>query len=123
MKLLAKRRFNMKLDDKTRLNHILESAQDAISFLGRMTVDELDKNKMVLQAIVRTVEIIGEAASQLSLEHRESHPEIPWNKIVGMRNRLIHAYFDIDYELVFSTVKSDIPILIEQVKRLISEFT
>jgi uncharacterized protein with HEPN domain len=113
----------MKLDNKTRLEHILESAQDAVSFLGHMTEDELDNNNMALQAIVRCVEIIGEAASQLSSEYRGNHPNIPWDKIIGMRNRLIHAYFDIDYELVFSTVHSDIPILIDQVKLLISEYS
>ena len=113
----------MKLDDKARLEHILESAQDAISFLGRMTEDELDNNKMALQAIVRSVEIIGEAASQLSSEYRDNHPSIPWKRIIGMRNRLVHAYFDVDYELVFSTVHSDIPVLIDQIQLLISEYS
>jgi uncharacterized protein with HEPN domain len=111
----------MKLDDKVRLRHMLESAQEAISFLGDMTEGELAQNRMALNAIVRSVEIIGEAASQLTPEFRNNHPIVPWPKIVGMRNRLIHAYFDIDYELVFSTVRGDIPILVAQIKQLISE--
>jgi uncharacterized protein with HEPN domain len=112
----------MKLDDKARLEHILESAKDAISFLGDMTEDELAQNRMVLQAIVRSVEIIGEATSQLTPEFRSKNTHVPWAQIVGMRNRLIHAYFDIDHELVFSTVQADIPILVDQIKHLISEF-
>jgi uncharacterized protein with HEPN domain len=112
----------MKLDDKARLEHILESAKDAISFLGCMTEDELAQNRMALQAIVRSVEIIGEAASQLTPEFRRKNNHVPWAQIVGMRNRLIHAYFDIDHELVFSTVQADIPILVDQIKHLISEF-
>ncbi len=109
----------MKLDDKARLEHILESANDAISFLGNMTVDELSQNRMALQAIVRSVEIIGEAASQLTQEFRSKNTHVPWVQIIGMRNRLIHAYFDIDHELVFSTVQSDIPILVNQIKQII----
>jgi uncharacterized protein with HEPN domain len=64
-----------------------------------LTKAELAENKMALHAIVRAVEIIGEAASQISLEYRNTHPLVPWAKIIGMRNRLMHAYFDIDYEL------------------------
>jgi uncharacterized protein with HEPN domain len=112
----------MKLDDKTRLEHILESANEAISFLGTMTEDQLANNRMVLNAIVRSVEIIGEAASQLSEQYRTNHTNVPWAKIIGMRNRLIHGYFDIDYELVFSTVQIDIPILIDQVQQLILDY-
>jgi uncharacterized protein with HEPN domain len=112
----------MKHDDKARLEHMLESAKDAISFLGSMTEDELAQNRMALQAIVRSVEIIGEAASQLTPEFRSKNTHVPWAQIVGMRNRLIHAYFDIDHELVFSTVQADIPILVDQIKQFISEF-
>ena len=77
---------------------------------------------MALNAIVRSVEIIGEAASQISEQYRNNHPNVPWAKIIGMRNRLVHGYFDIDYELVFSTVKIDLPILIVQVKQLILNY-
>jgi uncharacterized protein with HEPN domain len=73
----------MKLDDKARLEHILESAKDAISFLGYMTEDELAQNRMALQAIVRSVEIIGEAASQLTPEIRSKNTHVPWAQIVG----------------------------------------
>ena len=111
----------MKIDNKTRLEHMLESAQDAVSFLGNMSEDDLATNKMVLNAIVRSVEIIGEAASQISQQYRDDHHNIPWIQIIGMRNRLIHAYFDIDYEIVYNTVQKDLPSLIDQVKKLLFE--
>ena len=112
----------MKLDDKSRLEHMLESANEAISFLADMTVDQLAQNRMALQAIVRSAEIIGKAASQLTSEFRTQNAHVPWAQIIGMRNRLVHAYFDIDHELVFSTVQSDIPVLVDQIKQLVSEF-
>ncbi|MBD3346560.1 MAG: DUF86 domain-containing protein [Chitinivibrionales bacterium] len=111
----------MKLDDRVRLTHMLEASRDAISFSGSMTEDELSENRMVLQAIVRSIEIIGEAASQVSQAYRAKHPEIPWKDIVGMRNRLIHAYFEIDPELVYSTVQHDLPILVGQLEKLSPE--
>ncbi|MHB0936025.1 MAG: HepT-like ribonuclease domain-containing protein [Armatimonadota bacterium] len=70
-------------------------------------------------AILHAVEIIGEAAAKVSPEYRSSHPEIPWRDIVGMRNHLVHAYFDIDIPLTWKTVTEDIPQLIETLKKLL----
>ncbi|MBD3240634.1 MAG: DUF86 domain-containing protein [Chitinivibrionales bacterium] len=70
---------------------MLESAEDAVAFLGNMTADQLAENRMALSAIVRAVEVVGEAAAQLTPEYRAAHRNIPWPKIIGMRNRLIHA--------------------------------
>jgi uncharacterized protein with HEPN domain len=73
----------------------------------------------LLLALIKEIEIIGEAASQVSAESRDSSPEIPWARIKGMRNRLIHAYSDVNTELVWSTVISDLPGLVEALKRLL----
>jgi len=112
----------MKTDDKTRLAHMLESAQEAVSFLGDKDIGYLEQNRLVSHAIVRSIEIVGEAASQVSEHYRDAHSEIPWAKIIGMRNRIVHAYFDIDFELVGSTVRSDLPMLIEQLKKLLAAY-
>lgn len=109
----------MKLDDQTRLRHMLDAALEAVSFLGNLDAEDLAENRLVCQAVVRSLEVVGEAAAQISLPYREAHPDIPWLKIVGMRNRIVHAYFDIDYEVVEKTVKIDLPALIEQLKKLI----
>jgi len=112
----------MKFNDKMRLQHMLDAAQEAVSFLDTLKHDTLEHNRLVSQAIVRSIEIVGEAASQLSKEHKENNPELPWAQIIGMRNRIIHAYFDIDYALVESTVKQDLPVLIGQLTKLLSVY-
>lgn len=112
----------MKRDDKIRLQHMLDAAQEAVTFLNSLKGESIDNNRLVSQAIVRLIEVVGEAASKLSKEYRNSHPEPPWAQIIGMRNRIVHAYFDIDYSLVESTVKSDFPELIRQLINLIASY-
>lgn len=77
------------------------------------------KNTLFQDAIVRTIEIIGEAAAGVSEETKIAHAEIPWKEIVGMRNRLIHEYLDVDVQKVWQTVKEDIPKLIEKIQPLV----
>ncbi len=110
----------MKYNDKMRLQHMLDAAQEAVSFLDTLKNETLEHNRLVSQAIVRSIEIVGEAASQLSKGYKENNPHLPWAQIIGMRNRIIHAYFDIDYALVESTVKHDLPVLVGQLKKLLS---
>ena len=109
-------------DDKNRLEHMLESAREAVIFLGLKKEQELLNDRMAFNAIVHSIEIVGEAAAQISQNYRNEHPEIPWAQIIGMRNRLVHAYFDIDYRFVYSTVRVDFPILINQISLLLQNF-
>lgn len=71
-------------------------------------------------ALARSIEIIGEAGSRVSLQLRTSHPEVPWADIVGMSNRLVHAYFDVDLGLLCDTIAGDLPLLIVQLERILS---
>jgi len=71
-----------------------------------------------VRAVIRSIEVIGEAASKISIEFRKEHPDVPWQKIIGMRNRLIHGYFDIDYNIIWQTVKENLPPLIEQLQSI-----
>jgi uncharacterized protein with HEPN domain len=73
---------------------------------------------MLLFAVVRAIEVLGEAASQISAETRATHAGIPWRAIIGMRNRLIHAYFEINTEIVWQTVTQEIPALLPQLRTL-----
>lgn len=98
---------------------MLDAAQEAITFLQTLKGDRLKNNRLVSQAIVRLIEVVGEAAVQISREYKTAHPELQWAQIIGMRNRIIHAYFDIDYELVENTIKIDFPELISQLTKLI----
>ncbi|MCD6352692.1 MAG: DUF86 domain-containing protein, partial [Proteobacteria bacterium] len=103
-----------KPDDKDRLKHMLDAALDARNFLGKATFEELQRDRKLGNAIVRSLEIIGEAAANVTKTTQAKYPEIKWPVIVDMRNRLIHACFDINYHIVWQTVKENLPPLIEQ---------
>ena len=108
-----------KLGDRVRLQHMLDAALDAENFLGKATFEELQRERKLGNAIVRSLEIIGEAAANVTKTTQTKHPEIEWTVIIGMRNRLIHAYFDINYHIVWQTVKENLPPLIEQLKSIL----
>jgi uncharacterized protein with HEPN domain len=74
---------------------------------------------MLVLSLIRELEIIGEAASKVSSDIRSQHPSIPWQDITGMRNRLIHAYFDVDLDTVWRTVSQDLPILKSNIERIL----
>jgi uncharacterized protein with HEPN domain len=86
---------------------MLDAAREAAEFGEGQTGQRLALDRMRSLAIVRCIEIIGEAASKIGPETRVAHPEIPWVDIVGMRNRLIHAYFDVDADRVCDTITND----------------
>lgn len=106
----------LRKDDEVRMRHMLEAAEQAVSFVMDRQSADLGKDRMLLFAVVRAIEIVGEAAGKVSIESREQCPGIPWACIVAMRNRLIHAYFDIDAERVWETVTDDLPPLIAKLK-------
>jgi len=111
----------MKKTDEVRLRHILDSANEAVAFAKGKTREDLDNDRMLVLSLVKSIEIIGEAASRLDSQFRSEHEDIPWNNIVSMRNRLIHAYFDINPDIVWSTVQSELPDLISKIQKIISE--
>jgi uncharacterized protein with HEPN domain len=109
----------MEKSDFVRLNHMLEAARTCMHFsVGRPRVD-FEKDQMLSFAVIRSLEIFGEAASKVSNEFQKAHPNIPWRAIVGMRNRLIHAYFDIDYDVVFEAINNEIPKIIPELEKLL----
>ncbi|TWB75523.1 uncharacterized protein with HEPN domain [Nitrospirillum amazonense] len=102
----------MKPDDLVRIRHMIESGESALRFVAGCQRGDLDSNEMLRFALVRAIEIIGEAASKVSLDFRAETPAIPWRSIITMRNRLVHAYFDIDLDFTWKTVTEDIPDLL-----------
>lgn len=106
-------------DDDARLRHMLEAARDAMSFVSDCSREDLDRDRKLALAIVKCIEIIGEAAARVTDETRDSHPNIPWAAIVGMRNRLIHGYFEIDLDRIWNTVRVNLPPLAEMLARVI----
>ena len=108
----------MEVKDSARIAHILEAAQDIKNFIQGKDRSSLDTEKMLLYAIVRAIEIIGEASSQISSETRSQYPDLPWRDAIGMRNQLIHAYITVDSDIVWRTATVAIPQFIEEIKRL-----
>jgi uncharacterized protein with HEPN domain len=109
----------MQANDLVRLRHMLDSGREAVSYTAGRHRGDLDKDRLLVHALVRCLEIIGEAASRISAECRTEIATIPWTDIVGMRNRLIHAYFDIDLDLVWNTVQDDLPPLIAELEKIV----
>lgn len=95
--------------DQTRFQHMLDAAQAAIAHLSNRKREDLDHDRLLLNGVIRELEIIGEAASQITTETRQRHPALPWREMIGMRNRLIHAYFDVDHQAVWRVVKDHLP--------------
>jgi uncharacterized protein with HEPN domain len=108
-----------KIDDSSRLHHMLDAATEAITFASARQRNDLDKDRMLTLSLVKEIEIIGEAASNISPECRDRYAEIPWVEIIGMRNRLIHAYFEVDLDIVWQVVTYDLPTLIDALRQVI----
>jgi uncharacterized protein with HEPN domain len=111
----------MRPDDRIRVLHMIEAAETVGAFVAARHRADLDTDRMLLFALVRAVEIIGEAASRLSPEARAAAPSVPWVQITGMRNRLIHAYFDIDHDILWRTAVEEIPALLPLLRTLATD--
>ena len=109
----------MPRDDSAFLLDMLLAAGDALSFTEGMSYAEFARDRRTQLSVLKTVEIVGEAAARVSEDTRLQHPAIPWREIVGMRNHLVHVYFDIDLRLVWDTVLNDLPDLITRLERLV----
>lgn len=107
----------MNESDIFRIRHMLEAAKEALYFVSGRKREELDSNRFLMHVLVREIEIIGEAASKVSAETRDLIL-IDWKAIIGMRNKLIHMYYDIDPDILWHTVKVSIPELIKELEKL-----
>lgn len=106
--------------DLVRVRHMLDAAREVQDFVAGHTREDLDRDRLLVRGVTKSIEIIGEAASQVSPPFRAAHPEIPWRNATTMRNRLVHGYFDIDLDIVWSTAKVDIPALVPLLETLVA---
>ena len=103
------------------LGDILEYAKKAVHFLEETpTLDALKKDERTLLAVVRALEVIGEAAKNIPQDFRDRHPSIPWRGMTGMRDKVSHEYFGVDAAVVWRTVREDLPPLRESIARALS---
>lgn len=98
------------------LRHMLDAAREAVEAAAGLTVADLEADRLRELALERLLEILGEAAAQTPAEERVLYPEIPWNRIVAMRNEIIHGYASVDPEIVLRTIRENLPPLIRQLE-------
>jgi len=108
-----------KSEDIVRLRHMLDAARKATELTKRCHRSDLDKDETLALAVVRLLEILGEAAKNVSKEYRRDYPAIPWSQIAGTRDRLIHGYFDVDLDIVWKIISVDLPALISQLEKIL----
>ncbi|MDP2262622.1 MAG: DUF86 domain-containing protein [Hydrogenophaga sp.] len=99
--------------------HMRDACLSASRFVAARQRGDLDRDEMLLFALVRAIEIMGEAAGKVSAETQAACPQLPWREVVGIRNRLVHAYFDIDKDILWNTTQQDIPYLLTVVETLL----
>ncbi len=109
----------MSKNDRIRIQHMRDAAREAIRSATGRTRGDLEKDYVWTLGLVKCVEIIGEAAAHVGDDTRKSNPEIPWLQIIAMRNRLVHAYFDIDVDEVWKAITEDLPPLVKELERIL----
>lgn len=108
-------------DDQVSLQDILRHAREAVDLIDEASRHELGHNRVLQLALTHLVEIVGEAANRVSQAKQRENPEVPWDQIIGMRNRLVHGYGVIDFDLLWDTATNDLPPLIETLEKIVSE--
>jgi uncharacterized protein with HEPN domain len=109
----------MKRDDNVYLHHIMDAIELIEDYTKGMSENEFLTNSMAHDAVVRQIEIIGEAARNISDEFQSKYPELPWAKMVGIRNKITHEYFNVNYAIVWDTVKDDLPSLKKSINKIL----
>lgn len=104
-----------------RVHHMLDHSREAVEMTRGRTRADLDRDRLLNLALVQLVEVIGEAASRVPEEFRSRHPQVPWRQTVGMRNRLIHGYDTVNFDILWTIIQEDLPPLIEQLEAIVRE--
>lgn len=105
-------------EDSVRLRHMLDAAIEATVFVEGKDRASLNNERVLALALLKLLEIVGEAARNVSDQLRQSSPQIPWKQITGTRDRLAHGYFDVDLDIIWAIVTNDLPPLIVELKNL-----
>jgi uncharacterized protein with HEPN domain len=111
----------MRRDYSLYIQDILECIEKIDEFVGDMAYEEFVEDDKTSSAVVRKLEIMGEAAKNISKEIKQKYKEIPWSDIAKMRDKIIHFYFGVDYEIVWKVIKERLPTLKHQIERMLIE--
>jgi len=111
----------MKKDNTVYLRHILDSIEQIADYIRDVSAEQFLQSRLLQDGVVRQLEIIGEASRNLSDEFRRRHAGVLWGQIIGLRNRIIHAYFNVDLDTVWDIVQNDLPVLRQQVEQILEE--
>lgn len=108
--------------DNILLFDILECCERIASYIDGVAKGEFEQNYQLQDALIRKLEVIGEATKGLSDQITEANPNIPWSRMAGMRDRMVHQYFRVDLDVVWQTVTADIPALRDQIEPIYDAF-
>lgn len=110
----------MKKSNRFFLHHILDAVIQIREYTRNVTEPQFRQNRLVQDGVLRQLEIMGEASRNLPDDFREEHPEIPWQEIIGLRNRLAHAYFNVSLEIVWEVVAHELGSLEENINAILA---
>ncbi len=116
-----KRWYGLIKDDSVFLGHILDEINFLTSHVESLQFEDLLEDELLQRGVVRSLEIIGEASKNISPELKESHPKIEWKMMAGMRDRLIHHYFHVNWKIVWNVLTKEIPLLKVQIEKILQE--
>ena len=108
-------------DPTVRIHHMLDHAREAVEMADGRTRDELDSDRMLVLALIRLLEVTGEAATHVPQAFRERHPDVPWREVMDLRNRLIHGYDTVNLDILWTIIQDDLPPLIEKLEEILDE--
>ena len=108
-------------NDMIRLQHMLDHAKEAIELIAGKDKAELQRDRVLELALIRLIEIVGEACAKVSSSTQLKYPSIPWPQIIGMRSRLIHGYDSVDLDVLWDTIEVDLPPLVDVLDKIIGQ--
>jgi len=110
-------------DDVARVRHALDAARKIVESTAGWKREDLDPESLTTLGLIRLLEVVGEAAGAVTPETQKAHPEIPWRSMSGLRNRLVHGYFDVNLDVVWDTIRNDLPGVIPKLQKLLEKRT
>ena len=112
----------MKKDDSVYLRHIIDALLQIERYTDGVTYEEFLSNSLLQDGVIRQLEVMGEAARNLSEDLRNEYPKIPWRQMISLRNRMIHAYFNVNIQIIWEIIQGDIPNLKQETKHVLEIF-